>query len=60
MKHKMSNGSFLKLFIINFLYSALGALLGWLVFLNFPQFLAETVRYYGYLQELIGIKHWEK
>jgi len=56
----MSNGSFLKLFIINFLYSAFGTLLGWLVFLIFPQFLAETVRYYGYLQELIGIKHWEK
>lgn len=60
MKHKTSNGSFLKLFIKSFLWSVLGASLGWLIFLIFPQFLAETVRYYGYLQELVGIKHWEK
>jgi hypothetical protein len=60
MKHKISNGSFLKLFIKNFLWSSFGAILGWLIFLIFPQFIAETVGYYGYLQELIGIKHWEK
>lgn len=60
MKHKISNGSFLKLFIKNFSWSVLGVLLGWLIFLIFPQFMAETVKYYGYFQEFIGIKHWEK
>ena len=50
---------FLKLLMINFLYSVFGAILGWFGFLIFPQFIAETVKYYGYLQKFIGIKHWE-
>jgi membrane protein YqaA with SNARE-associated domain len=56
----MSRKIFFKLLIIYFLCSILGAILGWLIFIIFPQFIAKTVKYYGYLQEFIGIKHWEK
>ncbi len=60
MKSSMSIRNFLKLLIIYFLCSIFGAILGWLIFLIFPQFMVETVKYYGYFQEFIGIKHWEK
>ncbi len=60
MKSLISIRIFFKLLIIYFLCSIFGAILGWLIFLIFPQFMAETVKYYGYFQEFIGIEHWEK
>ncbi|GAI36457.1 unnamed protein product, partial [marine sediment metagenome] len=46
MKSLMSRKIFFRLLIIYFLCSIFGAILGWLIFLIIPQFMAETVKYY--------------